>query len=270
MNKPDIQGNKFIAIPLKQRVKTIMERLNLSEYAFAKALGYATNSTIRGVLNGGDAQFSTLDRILNHFPQVNPYFLMTGKGPVFGTDEFVRNVDIVEKFVTVTPSGGSSIVLVDQKAAAGYAQGIRDVEYVETLPAFNLPGFTNDTFRAFEIEGDSMEPTLWDGDWMICTQLESLDQVREGYVHVVVMKDGSIVAKRAMKNDNGLILKSDNRSYTPKVIAIEDIFEIWKGVARLTRYMGAPQNVDVRLTSLEANFIELAKQVNESLRKKGT
>lgn len=269
----DIQMIKIMRKVVNDRIIEVIEALNLSEYAFAKKLGYASNSTIQRITTAGpdgkraSPGYETLMTIIDTFG-VNPTWLMTGVGDMFGTIEGVRTRGNTEKIITVTPSGGSSIVLVDQKAAAGYAQGIRDVDYVDRLPAFNLPGFTNATFRAFEIEGDSMEPTLWQGDWIICTQLESIDQVREGYVHVVVMQDGSIVAKRAVRNEKGLILKSDNRAYTPYTVDLEDVFEIWKGVARITRYMSAPQNLDVRLTTLEANFNELAKQVSQSLRKK--
>ena len=52
------------------------------------------------------------------------------------------------------------ISLVDQKATAGYLRGHQDAEYIEQLPSFSLP-FENTmqgSFRAFEIEGNSMHP----------------------------------------------------------------------------------------------------------------
>ncbi len=260
---------------VNDRIIELIKALNMSEYAFTKQLGYSSNSTIQRITTGVNGKralpgYETLMGIIKTF-KVNPTWLMMGKGEMFLKNPHliphliphlneVNGPPEYEKTITVAENGHQNIILIDQKAAAGYTQGIRDIDYVESLPAFNMPGLSNNSFRAFELSGDSMEPTMWQGDWLICQQLEALKDVREGYVHVVILQDGSIVAKRAVPESGGLLLKSDNRAYVPYKVKKEEIFEVWRAIRRVTSYLSAPQNLDVRLTSLEFAFKEVRDQ----------
>ena len=73
------------------------------------------------------------------------------------------------------------ITAVSTKAAAGYAQGFGDPEWVSALPTFDLPlpEVPQDrTLRFFQIEGDSMLP-LPSGAWILCAFVERLDRCRQ-------------------------------------------------------------------------------------------
>jgi phage repressor protein C with HTH and peptisase S24 domain len=65
------------------------------------------------------------------------------------------------------------ITFVPIKAAAGYLTRYQDVEYIQQLPSFNLPNLKDGTYRAFEVEGDSMKPTIHAGDIVICRYVEN-------------------------------------------------------------------------------------------------
>ena len=77
--------------------------------------------------------------------------------------------------VPVDRSGDEErITAVSTKAAAGYAEGFGDPEWVSALPTFDLPlpGVPRDrTLRFFQIEGDSMLP-IPSGSWILCTYVE--------------------------------------------------------------------------------------------------
>jgi transcriptional regulator with XRE-family HTH domain len=63
--------------------------------------------------------------------------------------------------ITVDQHNKENVELVMQKASAGYMSGYQDPEYVKDLPKISLPVLPkNRTYRAFEIQGDSMLPVL--------------------------------------------------------------------------------------------------------------
>src|SRR5690554_4822695 len=76
--------------------------------------------------------------------------------------------------IVVDQQDRENITMVGQKASAGYMSGFSDPEYVEKLPQFHLPNLSqNATYRAFEIQGDSMLP-LVSGTVIIGAYVEQL------------------------------------------------------------------------------------------------
>src|SRR5215203_925096 len=68
------------------------------------------------------------------------------------------------------------VPLVAIKAQAGYIKGYEQVDYMDALEKYSLPPGVNPTgaiWRYFEIDGDSMEPTLNAGDVVLTTMLPS-------------------------------------------------------------------------------------------------
>ncbi len=135
--------------------------------------------------------------------------------------------------VSVSKEGDETIVYVPVKAQAGYLIGYGDSAYIEQLPAFNMPGLRNATFRMFEVQGVSMSPTLSDRDRVIGEWVASVDEIRENRVHVMVLKDG-VCIKRVLNRtrERGKIyLKSDTlthrQDYPIREIDPSEILEIW-------------------------------------------
>src|SRR5260221_2946580 len=75
-----------------------------------------------------------------------------------GEENYLRGKEAV--VVTVHSHKKENIELVPHKAAAGYLHGYAEPEYVKELPKFRLPVLSQGNYRAFEISGDSMLPTL--------------------------------------------------------------------------------------------------------------
>lgn len=132
--------------------------------------------------------------------------------------------------ITVDASGKENVELVSQKASAGYLAGYQDPEFIAELPKINLPVLPkNRTYRAFEIQGDSMLP-VQPGSILFGEYIENLDGIKNGKPYVLVTRQEGIVFKRVFRfsDDAGkLLLVSDNRQYEPYSIASSDILEIW-------------------------------------------
>ncbi|WP_346236116.1 S24 family peptidase [Niabella insulamsoli] len=162
--------------------------------------------------------------------------------------------------VTVDHQGRENIVMVPVKARAGYLNGYGDPEFIQSLPAYRLPGLHNGVFRMFEVQGLSMYQTLYDKDIVIGSFVEQARDIRDDRVHILVTKDHGIVIKRVLNrvsNDGVLILKSDNYKdrhlYPPIVLHPEDILEVWYCKMRLTPQFGTP-DLYTRLVDLEGRL----------------
>ena len=67
-----------------ERIKNLINSLNLNVNSFSKECGYNTPSTIWALIKRGQSPTKpTLDKICNRFPQVNREWLMTGFGSMF-------------------------------------------------------------------------------------------------------------------------------------------------------------------------------------------
>ena len=132
-----------------------------------------------------------------------------------------------------------NIMLVPERALAGYALEYQDREFMDSLQKFSVPGMEGQLL-AFEISGDSMMPTITNGDTVICEPLERGTPLRDNHVYVIVTD--VVVAKRVQQVREGaevarLRLISDNSNvYKPYEVELEDIRQVLKVKCRLTAH----------------------------------
>lgn len=75
--------------------------------------------------------------------------------------------------------------------------------------------------RVLTTRGDSMEPTIRDGDVLLVDT--SIDHVRDNTIYIVVY-GGLVLVKRVHgRFDGSLVLISDNSTYPPETIAAHDV-----------------------------------------------
>jgi phage repressor protein C with HTH and peptisase S24 domain len=201
-------------------------RLIKGKSDIAKQLGtynHVINSILKGERNITIEQMNKLIDLYN----VNANFM-------FGSSE--QMLSIAKPLAK--PSHRQNIVLVRQRAMAGYATAAQDPEYQEQLPRFSMPGMEGD-LTAFEISGDSMQPTITNGDIVICEPIERGEPIREANVYIVVTD--TVVAKRIHQiKHNGevtqLELISDNPVFRPYRVDVNEVTQILKVKNRLTSY----------------------------------
>lgn len=126
------------------------------------------------------------------------------------------------------------VSLVPVKAAAGYLTSYNDIEFIGELPKFSLPFpelSENKTYRAFQIEGDSMLPVP-SGAYIICEYVQDWELIKDNSCHVVISSDDGIVYKRIKKDlkNNQFIMQSDNTDYLTYELSMNRIDEVWKAL----------------------------------------
>ena len=240
----------------------IRKQLDKSQTEFATEIGITQTSLsqLEGEKNG--ISFDVYKSIIHKF-NVDPLWLMEGKGEMFRSESAARNSGAIPLVVQVGNDEEENIVIVDRKAAAGYLQGQSDPDFIAQLPAFRLPGFYGKTFRAFEITGDSMLPGIHPGDMLVGSYVEKLADIKESKVYIAVMNDGSIVAKRIFPLGNDHFeLRSDNEAYSPYAVTAENIAQVWKVELRMTKDIDKPETD--RLSVMEKKLKELEVMLRRS------
>ena len=115
------------------------------------------------------------------------------------------------------PGGGFVIPLLDQTLSAGYGAFLPDddtpVAYIAVPRQLRRFG---EKLAALYVDGDSMEPTYFRGDMIIC---DSLGWDGEG-VYAIQM-DGSGFVKRLSRKPGKLVVISDNPRYEPYEVPLD-------------------------------------------------
>jgi len=204
----------------------------------AKKLG-TYNHVINSILKG--QRNITIDQLQKLFEEfsINANF-MFGTSNDMLTNGHAHMGDIPSHSMDSSiPGGRANITLVPERALAGYAVDSQNDNYLDGLQKFSVPNLEG-SLIAFEISGDSMHPTVTDGDIVICEKIERGSPLRDNHVYVIVTD--VVVAKRIQQLKKGnkatqLRLISDNHTvYQPYEVELEEIREILKVKCRLTSH----------------------------------
>jgi len=173
------------------------------------------------------------------------------------------------KIITIDSQGEENIIYVPVKARAGYMLGYGDPQFIQSLSAYRLPGYTNGTYRIFEVEGHSMFPTLQDADRVIARWAD-ISEVRDDRVYVVVTRTQGVLIKRLINrhHEGKIIVKSDNNhsnaaEFPTIVLEVDEVSEIWYVVERWTRQLPGPGEIYKRLVNIEAELALLKQRLGE-------
>lgn len=230
--------------------KVLRDSLGLTQSEFGEKLNIKTTADIeRGKTRITGEVVKELFKQYN----INPLWLYgESKKKIVSTDQ------ILPKVISTNEMGEENILLVHEKAAAGYGQNIGDTQFYADLPAFTFPLFEyrNATFRGFQIAGDSMLPLVHPGDWVLAKAVPSIEDIKEEQVYVIVEQE-SIRLKKIKKNngENTISLISTNVEYPPIKINTEGILEIWEYHSKIS--IGNEKLEQVTLESLHQDILEL-------------
>jgi len=154
--------------------------------------------------------------------------------------------------VTVNDNRKENIELVPVSAIAGYAIDFSNPEFIQDLPRFNLPGLSDGTYRAFEIQGKSMPP-IHEGFIVVGRYVDRWQDLKNGKRYILVLKNEGVVFKRVVNEigqNRKLVLFSDNPEFLPFTVSVTDVLEAWEMVA----FLGFP---DDPINTSEAIFDKL-------------
>ncbi len=191
---------------IPERVKLAMR--GESQRVFAKRAGIS-EGTLRNVLSGGNPNIETLLRISNA-AGMNLTILM-------GDNNDLSDADQEE-------AGYCHIPLYDVQASAGHGSYIDDEKVIDSL-AFkkswiNANFSSPESLALISVTGDSMEPTLSDGD-VVLVDLSDKQLDKDGVF--AIQMDGNCYIKRLQLLPAGkLNVISDNTVFPPWELHLND------------------------------------------------
>lgn len=121
----------------------------------------------------------------------------------------------------VAPPGYVLLPRVEARASAGHGTGLSSDKVVDFL-AFSEDWVRNTLHRRpanlalLEATGDSMDPTIRDGDILLVDT--SVQDIQSSRVYVLQVNGALLVKRIQVRLDGSLVVKSDNPSYEPEVV----------------------------------------------------
>ena len=172
--------------------------------------------------------------------------------------------DVSPKVVTLDATGSENMVMVNQKAAAGYPHNVQDADWYQSLPRFNipLPQFRNATYRGFQLECDIMLPNIKPDECVLGRAVETIESATDGRIYIVVLKD-SVLVKKLQKlphNQEKIRLISLNPEYLPIEVKVSEIQELWMVNSKISFGVEEPSDSNL-LRQLHESMEELKGQL---------
>ncbi len=227
--------------PIKDRVHQFIKNQGINPNKF-----YNKTGITRGVLtqkNGISEQ--NISKFLDTFPKINPAWLLTGKEPMRLEEEEkpsavsdpapvykgvpAASVNIIE----INPQAAKTNTLIaDVHASAGFGSLMESTKALEQLPAIHLPNAPGGLNVAFQINGDSMHPTIRHLDFVAGNQINDVNDVKDGYTYIIVEDTDGVLCKRLYRLGEDWQIVSDNPVYPPYNRAKNRILGIFKAFCR--------------------------------------
>ncbi|MGY0425578.1 MAG: S24 family peptidase [Polaribacter sp.] len=249
---------------LKQRIIQFIDYKKVSKYEFYQKTGISN-----GVLSQKTGMSEeNIFKFLSYYSDVNPVWLLTGKGDITKQNvlQSVKECSHIPTIVTVDSLKKDNVVFVSVKATEGYLNGYENPEYIKKLPSYRLPNLKQGIFRMFQIDGNSMYPTLDNttyvvGEWVVNWE----NEIKDDEVYIIVSLKEGVVIKRVLnrlKKYNFIYCKSDNRKEYPSFsVKQEDIVEVWSVKMSLTSKLPNPADIHDRMNDIEAELFQLKNQL---------
>lgn len=257
---------------IKERILHYTDYKGFKKDKFFSDLG-VTYGNFKGKAKEKSLSSDVLAKIVTSYPEINLEWLLTGKGEMISKKEDISMLkdDEIElkqpQIITVDSHNEDNIVLVPQKLKAGYLTGYNNPDFIQKLPTYRMPGINNGIFRMFEIEGNSMFPTLPNKSYVVGQFVENWETgIKDNKIYAIIsneIEDG--IVKRCINRIskyNNLICKSDNRRNFPtQNITPSSIKEVWEIKLHLNFQLPDPADIYDRMDDLEAELQEMKRQI---------
>lgn len=192
-----------------ERLKEIRLKFNKTQNEMAEIIGIS-RSTYTGIEKGKSTLTERNKMLIIDKLNINPIWFETGEGEMLKsnfTQSDVRNVD-------TQTMNWIQIPFIPVHARATFAETFEtEIHELSTLTIPRLPGINYENGKVFEVDGDSMDPTLITGEQVFCEYVDPADWKYITGPVVVAFGNNMIVVKRIKENNlsNGeLTLWSDN------------------------------------------------------------
>lgn len=234
-----------------------------SVHQLGQRLGYARSERVRKVMAGENLPgYEMLADIARNFANINYHWLLTGEGVPIVEPSTSQAATTPPPRHAIAQEG--NIIILDSKVAAGALQHYDQAERLRGQERMSLPWLGGSGLLAVQVDGDSMEPTILGGDWLVIRRLaDPLHEIRAGHVYVVTSHNKAL-AKRLHVDRAGhaILCKSDNPAHAD--IRIKDERPVVYDVLAILR-----EGVGDQRHNMQARLLRVEQEVERLKGRKG-
>jgi hypothetical protein len=220
-----------------------------SSRQFALSLDYLPQSLSEILKGRRDVTLELLRKGVEKY-EMNPIFLLTGKGSHFSQpEEWLTPKNAVD-----APVNSDVIYFVPQILGKKYAAERRNSQFLASLECLKLPvaHLKGHNLRAFEVQSNSGYPAFLPGDVLISEKLDpalGVKSISNGKFYVVVTKNNILIHKIDLNSlSKGYVnLYLDNKEEKITSIKLSEILEFWEVRLKVTRNI---ENENMTLNAL--------------------
>jgi transcriptional regulator with XRE-family HTH domain len=136
----------------------------------------------------------------------------------------------------------TQIPMYDTIVTGGIIALYRDEKYV--APAFFIaeqlyPG----ALFGVRVEGNSMEPAICDGEYVICKEVPTAADIITGHIYLVITESGVETIKTLFidRSTDELLLVAVNPAYVSKIISLKEVIKLYKIIGQQRREIAINQ-----------------------------
>lgn len=205
-----------------------MSYKNLNYSSFGKLLGYSDVAISKIITGKNKPKFDLLNSILTKIPEINPEWLLTGKGEMLRGGSGYEVVPLTNDKVPEPVKEMQSIPVYDLRAAAGLSLLFGDQARQVPVEYIRIP-YIKKADGAIFVTGDSMYPIIKSGDIVI---FRKLNNIRDGYIwgeiyilDIALDGDEFLAVKYVQKSDKEGYIKlvSHNEHHHEKEIPVSAV-----------------------------------------------
>lgn len=195
-----------------ENIKTIRKKQGLNQEDVAKLLGIELATY--GKIERGDIKL-TVERLYDiaDILKTTPDAILN-----YGNESKVNTPKMND-------TDNWNVIYVPVQAQAGR---LSEIDKTTKKEYYLIPGLSGTDNFMIDVEGDSMFPTISNGDKAVIKKLES-STIRWGEIYVVDTIDGMAIKRIFQHNSNDEILElhSDNSFFRPYTIKKDSVLSLW-------------------------------------------
>lgn len=232
-----------------ERLQQYMAIKGISDNKLTVDAGLSIGLIGKAKKNGKAMNSSNIEKILLAYPDLNPDWLITGRGEMLVGDISSEKPQENNQIFKCQPKGEgiesvtySSVLPTTEtrpriplEAAAGclsmFTESIAEdrCERFPLIPCLPSYDFT------IPVKGDSMEPDFKSGDEVACRLVRDGAFIQWGQPHIIDSRDG-IILKRIHDRGATILCTSDNTRYGDFEVSKDDIYHLARVVGLVRQY----------------------------------
>jgi repressor LexA len=206
------EKQKFV-MKAGERIRALRKALGLTQKEFAERIGITYQ--MLGLYERGEYEPSEkVLKLISSTFGVSYEWLKEGKGEMWERREATLE-EIIEREQRKLLESKIKVPVVG-KAGAGFPHSPSDIEVIGVVFVSKSPYLKEGKIFAVQVHGDSMYPTLAEGDYLVFQIYEGDgSDIPNGKIVVVRNHSGELLVKRLLKMNGAVLLAGDNPKYPP-------------------------------------------------------